>query len=80
MLPKFSAPQIWGEMLSTSDTRRVNVFMAVPTSYAKLIEEYRQSVGQSAEQRERVKTTMQQHMRCTILACVVSNQCRQPCC
>ncbi|NWI20942.1 ACSF3 synthetase, partial [Crypturellus soui] len=39
MLPEFSAQMVWQKFLS-SDEPRVNVFMAVPTIYAKLIEYY----------------------------------------
>ncbi|XP_006152595.1 acyl-CoA synthetase family member 3, mitochondrial isoform X1 [Tupaia chinensis] len=37
MLPEFSAQLVWEKFLS-SESPRVNVFMAVPTVYAKLIE------------------------------------------
>nr|XP_013053042.2 malonate--CoA ligase ACSF3, mitochondrial isoform X1 [Anser cygnoides] len=39
MLPEFSAQMVWKKFLS-SQAPRVNVFMAVPTIYAKLIEYY----------------------------------------
>ncbi|XP_049720115.1 malonate--CoA ligase ACSF3, mitochondrial isoform X1 [Elephas maximus indicus] len=39
MLPKFSAEQVWEKFLS-SETPRVNLFMAVPTIYSKLIDYY----------------------------------------
>lgn len=62
MLPKFSASQVWSEMLSAEATR-VNVFHAVPTSYAKLIEEYHASVGATEQQRQHVRDTMRERMR-----------------
>ncbi|KAK3920845.1 Malonate--CoA ligase ACSF3, mitochondrial [Frankliniella fusca] len=62
MLPKFSASQVWSEMLSEKPGR-VNVFMAVPTSYAKLVDEYHATVGSTPEGRERVKATMEAKMR-----------------
>ncbi|XP_008051345.1 acyl-CoA synthetase family member 3, mitochondrial [Carlito syrichta] len=37
MLPEFSAQQVWEKFLS-SETPRINVFMAVPTIYAKLMD------------------------------------------
>ncbi|XP_014665676.1 PREDICTED: acyl-CoA synthetase family member 3, mitochondrial-like [Priapulus caudatus] len=41
MLPEFNAPKVWFKLLSTVDTEhRVNVFHAVPTVYAKLIEDH----------------------------------------
>ena len=42
MLPEFDAERVWWHLLDTvSDTAdQVNVFMAVPTIYAKLLEYY----------------------------------------
>lgn len=62
MLPKFSASQVWREMLSDAEDR-VNVFMAVPTSYAKLLEEYNTSLGSTQQQREHIRDTTQNKMR-----------------
>ncbi|XP_034236314.1 malonate--CoA ligase ACSF3, mitochondrial-like [Thrips palmi] len=62
MLPKFSASQVWREMLSDAEDR-VNVFMAVPTSYAKLLEEYGASVGSTPQQRDQVRDTTRRKMR-----------------
>ncbi|XP_048210893.1 malonate--CoA ligase ACSF3, mitochondrial-like isoform X1 [Perognathus longimembris pacificus] len=39
MLPEFSAQQVWEKFLS-SETPRINMFMAVPTIYSKLMEYY----------------------------------------
>ncbi|XP_073651798.1 malonate--CoA ligase ACSF3, mitochondrial isoform X12 [Tursiops truncatus] len=39
MLPEFSAQLVWEKFLS-SDTPRINVFMAVPTIYSKLMDYY----------------------------------------
>ncbi|XP_063468638.1 malonate--CoA ligase ACSF3, mitochondrial isoform X4 [Symphalangus syndactylus] len=39
MMPEFSAQQVWEKFLS-SETPRINVFMAVPTIYTKLMEYY----------------------------------------
>ncbi|KAL6082903.1 hypothetical protein STEG23_002597, partial [Scotinomys teguina] len=39
MLPEFSAQQVWEKFLS-SETPRINVFMAVPTIYSKLLDYY----------------------------------------
>ncbi|XP_020029152.1 malonate--CoA ligase ACSF3, mitochondrial isoform X1 [Castor canadensis] len=39
MLPEFSAQQVWERFLS-SETPRINVFMAVPTIYVKLLDYY----------------------------------------
>ena len=47
MLPKFDAEQVWNILLaegidqaSSTKDKRVNVFMAVPTIYVKLIQKY----------------------------------------
>ncbi|XP_069312476.1 malonate--CoA ligase ACSF3, mitochondrial isoform X1 [Eulemur rufifrons] len=39
MLPEFSAQRVWEKFLS-SETPRINVFMAVPTIYTKLMDYY----------------------------------------
>ncbi|XP_063103900.1 malonate--CoA ligase ACSF3, mitochondrial isoform X2 [Cavia porcellus] len=45
MLPEFSAQQVWEKFLSL-ETPRVNVFMAVPTIYSKLLDYYDQHFTQ----------------------------------
>ncbi|KAM5263778.1 malonate--CoA ligase ACSF3, mitochondrial [Ctenodactylus gundi] len=45
MLPEFNAQQVWEKFLS-SEAPRVNVFMAVPTIYSKLMEYYDQHFTQ----------------------------------
>ncbi|XP_023560980.1 acyl-CoA synthetase family member 3, mitochondrial isoform X2 [Octodon degus] len=45
MLPEFSAQQVWEKFLS-SETPRVNVFMAVPTIYSKLLDYHDQHFTQ----------------------------------
>lgn len=45
MLPDFNAQQVWDKFLS-SESPRVNVFMAVPTIYAKLMDYYDQHFTQ----------------------------------
>lgn len=42
MMPKFDAKTVWQQFMKDdiSDRRSLNLFMAVPTIYAKLIEEY----------------------------------------
>lgn len=45
MLPEFNAQQVWEKFLS-SETPRVNVFMAVPTIYSKLLDYYDQHFTQ----------------------------------
>uniref|UniRef100_A0A2K6F5V4 Malonate--CoA ligase ACSF3, mitochondrial n=3 Tax=Propithecus coquereli TaxID=379532 RepID=A0A2K6F5V4_PROCO len=45
MLPEFSAQLVWEKFLS-SETPRINVFMAVPTIYSKLMDYYDQHFTQ----------------------------------
>ena len=56
MLPKFDAEQVWKQLLgdeigqnnpSSSSLSRVNVFMAVPTIYVKLIQKYHEMALQN---------------------------------
>ncbi|XP_072926627.1 malonate--CoA ligase ACSF3, mitochondrial isoform X1 [Hemitrygon akajei] len=49
MLPEFNAQQVWEYLLKTNGTGapRINVFMAVPTIYAKLIEYHAKNFTQS---------------------------------
>ncbi|XP_051577046.1 malonate--CoA ligase ACSF3, mitochondrial [Myxocyprinus asiaticus] len=49
MLPEFSAQKVWEQLLS-SKSQMVNVFMAVPTIYSKLIEYYDQHFTQARVQ------------------------------
>nr|CAD7424206.1 unnamed protein product [Timema monikensis] len=47
MLPKFDAGQVWRHLLINA---RVNIFMAVPTIYMKLIEEYENNLKDREEE------------------------------
>ncbi|XP_010173184.1 acyl-CoA synthetase family member 3, mitochondrial, partial [Antrostomus carolinensis] len=61
MLPEFSAQMVWKKFLS-SEAPRVNVFMAVPTIYAKLIEYYDQHFFQPPVQ-DFVRAFCQENIR-----------------
>ncbi|XP_006860328.1 PREDICTED: acyl-CoA synthetase family member 3, mitochondrial [Chrysochloris asiatica] len=61
MLPEFSAQQVWDKFLST-DIPRVNVFMAVPTIYSKLVAYYDQHFTQPHVQ-EYVRAVCQERVR-----------------
>ncbi|CAG2060220.1 unnamed protein product, partial [Timema podura] len=50
MLPKFDARQVWRHLLSNA---RVNIFMAVPTIYMKLIEEYENNLNRQGRRSQR---------------------------
>ncbi|XP_052541745.1 malonate--CoA ligase ACSF3, mitochondrial isoform X2 [Tympanuchus pallidicinctus] len=61
MLPEFSAQMVWKKFLS-SQAPRVNVFMAVPTIYAKLIEYYDEHFSQPQVQ-DFVRAFCQENIR-----------------
>lgn len=65
MLPHFSAAEVWSELLSleTPVQSRVNLFMAVPTIYAKLIEEYENKLIKSGRMKDYVKSICTQNIR-----------------
>ncbi|XP_006888819.1 PREDICTED: acyl-CoA synthetase family member 3, mitochondrial-like [Elephantulus edwardii] len=61
MLPEFSAQQVWEKFLS-SESPRINVFMAVPTIYSKLVDYYDQHFTQPHVQ-EYVRAMCQERVR-----------------
>nr|XP_045612901.1 malonate--CoA ligase ACSF3, mitochondrial-like isoform X1 [Procambarus clarkii]XP_045612903.1 malonate--CoA ligase ACSF3, mitochondrial-like isoform X1 [Procambarus clarkii] len=65
MLPQFSAAAVWSKLLSldTPVQSRVNLFMAVPTMYAKLIEEYDNKLVKNTRMQEYVKSVCIQNIR-----------------
>ncbi|XP_046386430.1 malonate--CoA ligase ACSF3, mitochondrial [Ischnura elegans] len=65
MLPKFETSQVWSQLLSINMPAqdRINVFMAVPTIYAKLIEEYDKIFSKNARMKEYIKTVCTQKIR-----------------
>lgn len=65
MLPEFSASKVWSHLLSldTPVMSRVNLFMAVPTIYAKLIEEYEDKLVKNTRMIEYVKAICMQNIR-----------------
>lgn len=60
LLPKFSAKEVWSQFLGSHEGNKITVFMAVPTMYAKLVEEFENSLS---TRREAVKTEMQKYVR-----------------
>lgn len=60
MLPKFSAKDVWSHFLGSHESDKISVFMAVPTIYAKLIEEFENSLS---TRQEAVKTELQKYVR-----------------
>lgn len=60
MLPKFSPKEVWSHFLGSHENDKITVFMAVPTIYAKLIEEFENSLN---SKQEAVKTELQKYVR-----------------
>ncbi|CAG5081803.1 Similar to Acsf3: Malonate--CoA ligase ACSF3 [Cotesia congregata] len=58
MLPKFETSSVWAQLLAVNlqNPERVNVFMAVPTIYMMLIQEYEQLFSKNPKIREYVHT------------------------
>lgn len=77
MLPEFSASKVWSHLLSldTPVMSRVNLFMAVPTIYAKLIEEYEDKLVKNTRMIEYVKAICMQNIR-LVYMCLCSYGCR----
>lgn len=65
MLPKFETSQVWSQLLSINMPAqdRINIFMAVPTIYAKLIDEYDKIFSKNNRMREYIKTVCLQKIR-----------------
>ncbi|XP_020711595.1 malonate--CoA ligase ACSF3, mitochondrial isoform X1 [Athalia rosae] len=65
MLPKFEAPSIWSQLLAVDiqNAERVNVFMAVPTIYTKLIQEYDQRFSKNEKMKEYIHTVCSNKIR-----------------
>ena len=65
MQPKFDASKIWGQILAvdTPVENRVNLFMAVPTIYAKLISEYKVKFESNPRMKEFIKSSCAQNVR-----------------
>jgi malonyl-CoA/methylmalonyl-CoA synthetase len=70
MLPKFDASAVWANLLGVnmSNSERPTVFMAVPTIYSKLIDEYQRKIAGNPKLKEYVKSTCSSKMR--LLLCV----------
>ena len=66
MLPKFDASKVWEILLDRNETHinsEVDVFMAVPTIYAKLIQKFNEPGFQSKYNRADVKETIMEKVR-----------------
>ncbi|XP_057370808.1 malonate--CoA ligase ACSF3, mitochondrial-like [Daphnia carinata] len=65
MLPKFDASLVWSNLLGVnmSNSERPTVFMAVPTIYSMLINEYQRKFAGNPKLKEYVKATCSTKMR-----------------
>ncbi|KAE8752620.1 hypothetical protein FOCC_FOCC000742 [Frankliniella occidentalis] len=65
MLPNFSSSQVWSQLLAIrmKAADRVNVFMGVPTSYVKLLEEYELIFSKNEKMREYIKKILSEKIR-----------------
>lgn len=65
MLPKFDSTAVWSHLLGINlpGDKRVSVFMAVPTVYSKLIEEYDKVFGADARMQDYIKATLKSRVR-----------------
>ncbi|KAB7495735.1 Acyl-CoA synthetase family member 3, mitochondrial [Armadillidium nasatum] len=63
--PQFKAPLIWSKFLDSEAeiSSRVSLFMAVPTIYVKLIDEFEKNLASSENHREFVKTFCTENIR-----------------
>ncbi|XP_015122402.1 acyl-CoA synthetase family member 3, mitochondrial [Diachasma alloeum] len=65
MLPKFETSNVWTHLLGINlqNSERCNMFMAVPTIYMKLIQEYEQLFSKNAKMKEYVQTVCSTKIR-----------------
>ncbi|XP_044265266.1 malonate--CoA ligase ACSF3, mitochondrial [Tribolium madens] len=66
MLPKFDANAVWAHLLGVSPLqgdRRITVYMAVPTIYTKLIEEYKRVFSSDPKMVEHIKNILKNKVR-----------------
>lgn len=66
MLPKFDANSVWAHLLGVNPKptdRRISVYMAVPTIYTKLIEEYNRVFSSDPKMVEHIKNILKNKVR-----------------
>ncbi|XP_057334318.1 malonate--CoA ligase ACSF3, mitochondrial [Microplitis mediator] len=65
MLPKFESSSVWSQLLAVNlqNTERINMVMAVPTIYMKLIQEYDQLFSKNPKIKEYVHTVCSTKIR-----------------
>ncbi|GJQ78655.1 hypothetical protein Trydic_g11758 [Trypoxylus dichotomus] len=66
MLPKFDSNTVWAYLLGINtnpDDRRISVYMAVPTIYSRLINEYQKVFSGDSKMVEYIRTTLKNRVR-----------------
>ena len=65
MLPKFDAAIVWDHLLAEriSKSAQINVFMAVPTVYIKLLEEYDRIIAKNPGAQEHIYKMCSENIR-----------------
>lgn len=66
MLEKFNANTVWSYLLGVSpipDDRKITVYMAVPTIYSKLIDEYKRVFKKDPKMVDYIKNTLKNKIR-----------------
>lgn len=66
MLKKFNANTVWSFLLGVGakpDERKITVYMAVPTIYSKLIDEYKRVFKEDPKMVEYIRNTLKNKMR-----------------
>ncbi|KAF5301122.1 hypothetical protein FQR65_LT08952 [Abscondita terminalis] len=64
MLPKFNASDVWSNLLNIkSGGKKITVFMAVPTIYSKLIQEYETIFEKDDKMKDYIKTYLSSKVR-----------------
>uniref|UniRef100_T1J500 AMP-dependent synthetase/ligase domain-containing protein n=1 Tax=Strigamia maritima TaxID=126957 RepID=T1J500_STRMM len=67
MMPKFDPEQVWEKLTTNkSDSKGVNIYMAVPTMYAKLLKEYDNKYASGRITKAFIKATCEQNIRLMI--------------
>lgn len=61
MLPKFDAAQVWQTLLNENDT--IDIFMAVPTMFKKLIDEYARTIATTTHKADFVRNYCREKIR-----------------
>lgn len=61
MLPKFDATRVWVRLLDSND--QIDIFMAVPTIFRKLIDEYDRTIANDTSRRKHLRRLCRENVR-----------------